>query len=195
MPASVSGCPVCRAPWPEDPGLLAAMPACPACGRETSVTVFPALARGTPRGALPETVLLEGEATCFHHPQKRAVVPCAECGRFLCALCDVELHGRHLCPGCLETNRRKGRLTELDTHRTLFDSAALLLALLPLLLCWPATFLSAPVAIGLGIFSFYRPGSILRRTRFRSWLAIGLGLLQVTGWALVFLGGFRGAFQ
>lgn len=184
MPGLRLDCPACRAPWPVEPEALEGLQNCPACRRPVRVLVFPAFRYGPARGATPEPVLMDGEAACFQHPDKRAVVPCAECGRFLCALCDVQLHGRHLCPNCLETGQRKGRLAELERSRTLWDRAALMAALGPLVLCWPVTFLSAPAAVALGILSFYRPGSLVQRGRARAWVAIGLGLLQLAGWGL-----------
>jgi|YelNatPaOPRAMG01_1025707.scaffolds.fasta_scaffold08692_4 hypothetical protein len=186
-------CPVCKVPWPSEPEVLGALRACPACGREVYVALFPAFRHGPPRGVSPEPVLVEGEAACFQHPDKRAVVPCAECGRFMCALCDVELQGRHLCPSCLEAGQRKGAFTALETRRTLWDSAALLVAILPLVLCWPTTVLTAPGAIVLGIVSFYRPGSLVRRSRLRAWMAIGLGVVQIGLWMLVLLVGLSAA--
>src|SRR5438874_13754528 len=89
---------------------------------------------------------MEGEAGCFYHPQKRAIIPCAACGRFLCALCDVELNDEHLCPVCLETGRKKGKLTQLETKRTLYDSSALILSVLPIICLWPLSIVTAPAA-------------------------------------------------
>jgi hypothetical protein len=142
------------------------------------VAVFPAFRRLPPKGALPETVLVEGEAACFYHATKRAVVPCAECGRFLCALCDVQLHGRHLCPNCLEAGRRKAQFTELETGRTLLDGAALQVAIVTLLcpLFWFIGAVTGPLAIVLAIRSWFRPGSLVPRTRIRAYAAIMLGL-------------------
>jgi hypothetical protein len=51
----------------------------------------------------------------------------------------------------------------------------------------PVTLVTAPVAIYLGIVSFWKPSSVVPRTRIRSWLAILLGLLQLAGWAVVFI--------
>lgn len=194
MPLTIQdplACPVCKGPWPAEPEALAALQACPVCGRLVHVLVFPAFWHGLAQGAAPEPVLVEGEAACFQHPDKRAVEACAECGRFLCALCDVELHGRHLCPGCLETGQRQGRLPELEHRRTLWDAAALAVAVVPLVLCWPLTALTAPAAVALGVLSFYRPGSLVQRSRVRAWVAIGLGLVQLAGWVLVLSGWAR----
>src|SRR4029453_12242931 len=60
---------------------------CPACGTLLEVEVFPAFHRSLPAVAAAEAVLTDEEASCFFHPEKKAVVPCQACGRFLCLLC------------------------------------------------------------------------------------------------------------
>jgi hypothetical protein len=157
---------------------------CPACGKAVLAAVFPAQFRPLSVGKAGETILIEGEAGCFYHADKKAVVPCADCGRFLCALCDVELNGRHLCPNCLETGRLKGRLTEIEHRRVLYDSAALTMSLVPLLV-WPVTLVTAPIAMFLAVQSWRKPGSLLPRTRIRAYLAILIGLLQMGGWGFL----------
>ena len=163
------------------------MAECPECGVFLQAEVFPALYKPIVEGRTGETILVDGEAGCFYHPQKRAAVPCSACGRFLCALCDVELNDQHLCPGCLEIGQKKGMLSQLETRRTLYDSAALALALLPLLI-WPFTMVTAPMAIILAIYSWRKPSSLVPRTRIRAYLAIIFGLLQITGWVLIVIG-------
>src|SRR5262245_9590695 len=76
---------------------------CPTCRVPLHALVFPALFRPVARGEIGERLVSEGEASCYYHPQKKAVLPCSRCGRFLCALCDVDLNGEHLCPSCLES--------------------------------------------------------------------------------------------
>ena len=185
-------CPKCSAPLPQELWNGMALRPCPACETPVLVQVFPALSRPIAQGRPAEIILIDGEASCFYHPGKRAVVPCAGCGRFLCAVCDVELNDRHLCPGCLETARKSRSLVELDRQRTLYDGAALVLALVPVLLCWPASILTAPAAICVAILSFFRPGSLVERTRFRAYLAIALALMQLTVWTLALTGVFDG---
>jgi hypothetical protein len=96
--------------------------------------VFRAFFQPVPRGRDGDPVLIEGEASCFYHPQKKAAVPCEACGRFLCALCDCELHGKHFCPACLETGKQKGKIQKLESQRTLYDNIALALAVYPVAL-------------------------------------------------------------
>jgi hypothetical protein len=145
---------------------------------------FPALARSLAPGSAGQAIILEGEASCFYHPHKRSVIPCAACGRFLCALCDVELDGQHLCPGCLEVGQKKGKLTSLENRRALYDNIALGIALVPIL-AWPITVVTAPAALICVIAWWKKPTSILPRSRIRLILAATLSLLQIAGWGLL----------
>ena len=189
MPARLA-CPKCAEPWPESPAELAALTACPSCARAARVLAFPALFRETAPGVAPlDQVLSEGEASCFYHPAKRAAVPCSACGRFLCALCDVTLGDRHLCPGCVETGRAKGQLTELEPARTLWDTSALMLATVPFVLCYPISILTAPAALVVAIMGRKKPSSVIPRGRWRLWVALVFASLQIISW-LVLLGFF-----
>src|SRR5512135_125658 len=114
MPRRLAVCHECRSPLPDTALNTGSLVPCPSCGTRQQTELFPAFFRAAPVGSAGETIVVEGEAGCFYHPEKKAVVPCAECGRFLCALCDLELNGRHLCPGCLESGQRKGRLVEIE---------------------------------------------------------------------------------
>jgi len=187
-------CTKCNSPVPPDFFQRTDLAPCPACEAALQVEVFPALFKPIAVGKFGETILVDGEASCFYHPQKRATIPCAGCGRFLCAVCDVELNNQHLCPACLETGRQKGKLPQLENKRMLFDSAALSLALLPLLM-WPLTLMTAPAAIIVAIYSWRKPSSILPRTRIRAYLAILIAALQMAGWGLLFVGVFSNAFE
>jgi hypothetical protein len=180
-------CPKCRT-WLLDgvfnrPGLTP----CRSCGAELQVEVFPALFRKMAPGQSAQAVLVEGESSCFFHPQKKAVRPCDGCGRFLCALCDCELNGQHFCPACLETGRAKGKIKSLDNQRTRYDSIALAVALLPMLIFY-FTIITAPLTLFIAIRYWNAPRSIVRRTRFRFILAILIALLQIAGWSALFIG-------
>ena len=160
--------------------------ACPGCGSATEVEVFPAFFREAALGTTGEAVLLEGEAGCFFHPEKKAVVHCDGCGRFLCGLCDCELHGKHYCPGCLETGRKKGRIQNLENQRTLYGGVALSLALLPLIV-WPLTLVTAPIAIYIAIRYWNAPRSIVSSGRWPLVVAIIIAALELAGWAALFI--------
>src|SRR6266436_3836534 len=189
MIATPVTCSKCHLPLPETAINTGDFIQCPFCSVPLQTDVFPAFFKPIQTGSAGETILVEGEASCFYHPSKRASIPCASCGRFLCALCDVELNGQHICPVCLESGQKKGKLTELENKRTLYDSAALSLTILPLLM-WPLTLLTAPAAVVLAIYAWNKPSSIVGRTRARIYLAILFGLLEVGGWVVLFATGF-----
>jgi hypothetical protein len=118
--------------------------------------------------------------------RKRAVVPCSECGRFLCALCDIEFNGRHLCPQCLEVGEKKHKMKSLETQRVLYDEIALTLAIIPVIFIWP-TVITAPMSLFIAIRHWRSPLSIIPRTKIRFILAILLSGLQITGWMFLFI--------
>ena len=159
---------------------------CPACGVPLRVEVFPALFRPIHPGQSGETIMVEGESSCFYHPQKKAVRPCQGCGRFLCALCDCELHGQHFCPACLETGKTKGKIKSLENQRTLYDGIALSLAIYPLLIFY-FTLITAPLALFMAIRHWNSPRSIVHRTKIRLVAAIVLASLQIAGWVVLFI--------
>jgi len=185
MKPGVVACPKCQAALTSALCNTPAPVRCPACESLIQVEVFPAYFKSSTAGQIGETIIEEGVAGCFYHEQKKAVVPCDACGRFLCALCDVELEGKHYCPSCLQTGKSKGRMPQLESSRTVHDSAALTLCLAPLII-WPVTLLTAPVALYFAIASFSRPSSVVPRTRVRAWLAILLSSAQLIVWAFVF---------
>ena len=179
-------CTKCRLSLAVEALLTPGFPACPSCGAEARVEIFPALFLPPKRGEAGEAIMLDGESSCFYHPQKRAAIPCDACGRFLCALCDVHLGTEHLCPTCLEAGRRKGKITTLENHRMLFDDAALSTAVLPIVMIFTIffTFITAPLAIFFAIRSFKAPGSILPRTRIRAWLALVIAGATLALWGV-----------
>lgn len=181
MNTSSIKCTKCKTPLPAEALNTPDLTNCPSCGVSLRVDAFPALVRKPdlepPGGAL----LVEGEAGCFYHPRKKAVVPCETCGRFLCALCDVELSDRHLCLACLEAGRKKGTLKNLETRRVLYDSIALALSIFPALLFWP-TIVTAPMALFIALRHWKAPSGIIPRTKARFLMAIALAGLQILGW-------------
>jgi hypothetical protein len=181
-------CPGCRLPLPGSIFGISGLTNCPACERSILVEVFPALFRPLTPGKLADGILEDGVSSCFYHEQKKAVISCDGCGRFLCSLCDVEFNDQHLCPNCLQTGQSKGKIASLETQRIIWDSSAFWLSILPLFM-WPVTVVTAPTALGCAIYSFFKPGSLVRRTRFRAYAAILISLAQITGWILVFVGG------
>src|SRR5262249_32652770 len=113
-----------------------------------------------------ENILIEGESACFYHANKRAVVPCDKCGRFLCALCDIQFGASHLCSQCLDNANKKGTASPVEGKRIRYDQIVFALAVLPLVPClMPAIPVTAPLAITIGIWKWNAPVSLVARTR------------------------------
>jgi hypothetical protein len=185
MSSVAVACPHCQSSLPGALCNTGAPTRCPVCDTAIQIEIFPAFFKSAPSGATAEPIIEEGVSSCFYHEQKKAVVHCDGCGRFLCALCDLDFNGRHLCPACLQSGRKKGEIAQLENRRTLYDGAALTTALVPMLFL-PVTLVTAPMAIYLGVVSFWRPSSLVRRTRIRTYLALVVALLQLVGWAFLF---------
>ncbi len=185
LPAAVPqlDCPKCKRPL--EAGLInqPALSPCPSCSTPLQVEIYPALFRPQASGRDSEVLILSEQASCFYHPQKKAVIPCDHCGRFLCARCDCELQGQHFCPGCLEAGRKEGRLHHLEKSRTLYGNIALALAFYPMLIFW-LTIITAPISLVVALRFWNAPRSLVRPTRTRNIAAIILAGLQIVGWAV-----------
>jgi hypothetical protein len=152
--------------------------------------VFPALHAGLRIGRPGEPLVDASEASCFFHPEKRAALACESCGRFLCALCDLEFDGRHICPSCLSAGRKKGSLGTLDHFRLSWGGIALLVAVLPVIAFWPMTVVSAPAAIAVAIYGWRKPRSLTGRRRWVSYtFAFIFALVEIGAWTWFFLKG------
>lgn len=156
---------------------------CIACGAVVQAHCFPVFFERPAQGAAASAAVPREDATCFYHDTKQAVAICDQCGRLLCALCDIDMHNAHRCPACIESGRAKGKLTQLESRRIMHDNIALLLAISPLVIGWLGM-LVAPAAIFYAIFRWRAPGSLLPRSKFRFVLAILLALLSMSGFGL-----------
>jgi hypothetical protein len=157
---------------------------CPSCGVPTYGVIFPAFTKESSPSRPGETLILDTDASCFYHPQKKAEVACDYCGRFLCALCDVEMDRKHLCPPCIESGKQKGRIKTLENRRTLYDSIALSVSILPMLIFY-FTIITAPIAIYMVFRYWNAPTSILHAGKWRMVLALIFSASQIIGWGLL----------
>ena len=159
---------------------------CPACRSQLAAVFFPAYENPpAPVSTAAGERALDGEAACFFHPEKRAVLACAGCGRFLCALCDLPLGPRHLCPTCLGS----GKPPELVLQRTCWSHVALLFGVLPLLaglVVWVLFIFTGCAAIFCALWGWKKPGGLAHGPR--HWAAVvgllgGLTQLAIVGGA------------
>jgi len=154
---------------------------CPSCAAPLAVEVFPAILQTPSGGAAAEPLLVEGQSSCFYHPAKKASIVCEGCGRFLCGLCDLELNGRHVCPVCLETGRKKSRYKDLENTRVLWDQLALHTAVIPPLLCLTPGLIGAPAALYLVLRYRKAPCSITGKSNLAFFVAGLLAVLEIIG--------------
>lgn len=172
-----------------DPSLLArAEASCTKCNRKIEGIAFRALWRPVEIVRADALVVAE-DASCFHHPQNKAARVCDGCGKFVCKLCDIEVHGTHLCPTCVEAGVKKKKVASLDHARVLHGHIALALAVIPLLM-WYFTCLTAPAAIYVAVRYWKRPGSVIGGSHLPHILAIIIASLEIIGWVAVIGGVF-----
>lgn len=151
---------------------------CTRCEKGHDFVFFPARRRAKP--VARAVTSLEGEATCYFHAQNQAGSVCDDCGRYLCVVCELPAEeGGTLCPPCV-ANRRKKTPQKAD-EVVCYDLMAMTLALLPLLM-WPFTIVTAPTAIGMAIYGWRKPRSLVRPGRWRLVVALALATLQLGGW-------------
>lgn len=178
-------CTNCNAPLRHAAINTQSLVACNACRNPLRADVFPAINRTLPVGQTGAALQVDKEAGCYYHPRKKAVLPCSSCGRFLCALCDVSLNGRHLCPACLEKGKTHKKIKSLENQRTCYDSIALMVAAVSVLIYW-FTIFTAPLVIFLCVRHWNSPSSIIPRTKIRFVLAFVIAGAQIAGWILFF---------
>lgn len=177
-------CPDCGAGLPWTLFNTEAAGRCFVCNSEVFGFAFPVLIKGITPGKAGERLVSDEEASCFYHGQKKAAVACDHCGRFLCALCDVDFGGKHLCPMCIEMGHGKNKMKNLENRRVLYDDVALSIAILPMIIFY-FTFITAPISLFVAIRHWNSPSSIIPRTRFRAVLAMVISTLQIIGWGVL----------
>lgn len=138
---------------------------CPACAAPVLVALFPAYGRGLDAAGAGTAVVTEGEAGCFFHPGRQAARVCGGCGRFLCALCDVEFAGGQWCPKCLADARRAASAsfpqTRLRHDYIIWAVLALTVVMFPIgVVTGPGAFLYA-------LWAWRRPPSLVAASRAR----------------------------
>ncbi len=177
MAADAIVCAVCSWPVPKEFWNREEGSRCRSCGQTIRVSVFPAIDRAT-AGAAPETLQGETESSCFYHPQSRAAKVCEECGRFLCALCDLEVEGRHICPRCFESGVSEHKIQTAEPRRVMYDNMALALATVPFILIWPCL-IAAPWSLVIVVTRWNAPSSVVPRTKIRFLLAVVFALAEL----------------
>lgn len=156
---------------------------CPGCHAGFSGRIFPAFWAQRAASSSSDQSMIEGDAGCFFHPAKKAAVTCERCGRFICALCTVEIGAEALCPACLGGGLQNEKVAALVTSRFCWSNLAFLLGVVPFVLSLtvlPLLVFTGPAAIFAAIYGWNKPGSLVRgRRHWAAVLGIVFGLAQV----------------
>jgi hypothetical protein len=157
---------------------------CPGCGQAYRAEVYPALFREDAASASGEKLVIDGQASCFYHKDKKASIPCSSCGRFVCTLCDIEFDGQHFCPSCFDHKSTKQDNKKTKASALQYDNIASALAYWPILI-WPATIITAPLAMYITIRYWNKSTSVIPRSKLRFILAFLMALAQVLAWLIL----------
>jgi hypothetical protein len=174
-------CPHCSVDIPAD----SRWQSCPYCQKWLQIGVWPAVRQNN-----NAATALSDQATCFFHPDKAFQTCCRRCGRFVCALCDLQLGAEHVCPTCFERGRgdsgAEAGKAEWRYRDVLYDSIAVTVGW-AWIIVWPTIVAAIPVVIFLHVKYRKAPRSyLIPRSGWRFWSAyVGLAWLP-----LLFAGSF-----
>lgn len=157
---------------------------CDQCEAVTQLWLFPALYRPA-KSAGAQLVVDEGHSSCMNHPNKIATAVCDGCGKFLCALCDIEWSGEHLCSTCIEHRKDAGAQNDLKSEYVHYDRIVFALAVASLLFYFMGV-IFAPIALYIGWRYWKEPW---RPVPYRKWgmvASIVLAFAVLAGWGAFF---------
>ena len=178
IPPGVVPCPVCGGEIPQSE-IKPEWQNCPFCEKRLQIRVWPVV-----RQNHNAAMALSDQATCFFHPDKAFQACCQRCGRFVCALCDLQLGAEHVCPTCFERGRSN---TATETGKAewryrdvLYDEIAATVGW-GWILFWPTIVAAIPAVIWLHVKYRKAPRSyLLPRSGWRFWAAyVGIAWLPL----------------
>lgn len=167
---------------------------CGGCDTRYRLHVFRAAFRDDRNGQPPKPVGDSGQATCYHHAAYQAEQVCDHCGRYLCSLCDITSVGGHLCPVCLRAMAQDEENHRFRTTYPRYDRLVLGLAVLPILLTI-FTIITAPIALGLGIYGWNRAYNPVRAYRGTLLIGMAIAALEIGFWVLAIGGAIFSGLQ
>lgn len=132
------------------------------------------------------TARLDDEAACYHHPHRRAQAVCVDCGILICDWCNAD-HREGVCLNCFakrQENDKPEHAAQSASTRVLYDSVALGLAFIPIIILWPISVITAPLAIFYALYHWKKhPTSrIVPRSRWRYIVALIFAIPQTLAW-------------
>jgi len=210
----LSTCPSCGAQLPalDAQGRLSGR--CSACKTNILVAAFPRALDAQLQGQPAELRVDEEQSACFFHPKAVAADACGKCGRFLCAVCDIEVAGSHFCSECLE--RAEVQVSEpflvqkLERHDLSAKAAFSLILSIPTIVAlivgltesvdmaltaWPGmAILVAFFAVPSGLYLIYRSRKPQTAKAKPTYLLIRILVILGVLWILMFIFSFASFF-
>ncbi len=178
-------CPKCETGLAIEPGTIDLNANCPSCQSFLVAHFYPAFFRPAKVEAPAAALVDQTEASCFYHPQKQAVRVCDGCGRLICSLCSIDMGAEHLCPSCLSSGKKKGKLATLESSRVRYDSIALSIAVLGFFMSI-FSIIMAPMAIYISIRHWNSPRGLMGDGRARFVIAILVATGSLLFWCGIF---------
>ncbi len=160
---------------------------CPSCANRLQICLWPVVRQNT-----NAATALSDQATCFFHPDKAFQACCQRCGRFVCALCDLQLGAEHVCPTCFERGRgdsgAEAGKAEWRYRDVLYDSIAVTVGW-GWIIFWPTIVAAIPAVIFLHVKYRKAPRSyLIPRSGWRFWSAyVGLAWLPLSFASSIFV--------
>ncbi|MCD4819927.1 MAG: hypothetical protein K8S23_14685 [Candidatus Cloacimonetes bacterium] len=159
---------------------------CSYCKEPVNWYIFPRYFSKTENNEIPENILIEGESACFYHSDKKAVVTCDQCGKFLCSLCDLELNDKHICPNCFNSGKKNKQNFVYEESRILYDDLALAIAFWPIFTFY-FTILGSLISIFFAIRYWNVNSSVIEQNKSKKIIAIFLSLLEIIFWIILII--------
>lgn len=147
------------------------------------IATFPALHKVSEEQFIGETLITDEDASCFFHPEKKAALPCHDCGRFICSLCDVNMDDKHFCPTCLNNEADKKEEGIFVKKMIQYDSLAMSISILSFLM-WPITCITMFVVFFMCFKFWNKKPSLVRNNKWRFVVAFLIATGQLVGWVI-----------
>jgi hypothetical protein len=168
---------------------------CRHCGAGAEVEAFPVLGRGLLPGRTGVATVGD-EAACFFHADKRAECACDQCGRYICALCDIQVGERHFCPQCFGGDPGRPAPSALtERERSMPGRLAFWMAVVTLFL-GPLGSIGGPIAVWQAIRGLRAPRSVTGgRATGMAVVGLVLGLMEGGFWLVMIATFFFGIWR
>jgi len=159
---------------------------CPHCGKQVNWYIFPRYFASQQKDLTFDNITSDGESSCYYHSDKKAVVTCDQCGKFLCSLCDLELNNKHICPNCFNSGKKKKKSFEFEDSRILYDDLALAIAFWPIFTFY-FTIFGSFISMYFAIRYWNVNSSVITHNKLKKIVAIILSLLEILFWIILFI--------